>query len=93
VQAQLMRCSILIFFGGAFATFKAVVHVELLPIDENPILIFADLLHHAMIFLFNVQIAEMKHLWLWSELSMDRLLEFGIASGTILRNSITVSVW
>lgn len=93
VQAQLMLCSILIFCGGAFSTFKVVVYVELLPIDENPTLIFADLLHDAIIFLFNVQIAERKHLWLWSELSMDRLLEFGIASETILGKFITVSVW
>ena len=92
LQAKLMLCLIVIFIVGAFAIFRAVVLVEMLPIDANSVFVFANLFHDADVLRFSVGIAEMKHLWLWNELSLERLLELGIASETVLRKLSTVLV-
>ena len=93
LQVLLMLCSIVIFIGGAFAIFSAVVHVEMLPIDESSTFVFANLFHDADVLLLSVGLAEMKHLWLWNELSLDRLLELGIATETVLLKLGTELVW
>ena len=93
LQAKLMLCSIVIFIVGAFAIFRVVVLVEMLPIDANSKFVFANLFHDVDVLRFSVEIAQMKYLWLWNELSLDRLLELGIASETVSRKLSTVLVW